>query len=351
MIRILNTFYNDILKETSAGSVDCLFKFNMCFSTYLCETKKIIPATVKSNNYFIPVLIINNMDEFNKLLVEYVNLAVNFYKDDRYFEELNGETEEEYYKEKMVMTLLWSNASIEDFNHPEEFLRRRIEFIKNEFIENYDLGFSSVLKANIEFTSRKERIFNETPYSICFKAILNDEEYTFPVIRYGICDDIVYVYAIQRDDTLDKENKFAKKVNRSLYKVNEAVDIENLQYPNIMNVTSSFVVALDLFIWLFKNMGFNKFMIVDYLPTRWNAKCLKNSKNGGNGLTFEERMMKENAVKKFENTFYRVKYHNKEFLINSFSPFKSLEIYANDGNANNEILSEMITLSKKYKRY
>lgn len=51
------------------------------------------------------------------------------------------------------------------------------------------------------------------------------------------------------------------------------------------------------------------------------------------------------------NTFYRVKYHNKEFLINSFSPFKSLEIYANDGNANNEILSEMITLSKKYKRY
>ena len=44
MIRILNTFYNDILKEASAGSVDCLFKFNMCFSTYLCENKKIIPA-------------------------------------------------------------------------------------------------------------------------------------------------------------------------------------------------------------------------------------------------------------------------------------------------------------------
>lgn len=349
MLRILNTFYNEVLKEASAGSVNCLFKFNMCFSTYLCETKKIIPASVKSNNYFIPVLIINNMNEFNKLLVEYVNLAVDFYRDDNYFEELNGEVEEEYYKEKMVMTLLWSNASIEDFNHPEDFLRRRIEFIKNEFVENYNLGFSSVLKANIEFTSKKERIFNETPFSIWFKAKLNDQEYSFPVIRYGICDDTIYVYAIQRDSSLNNENKFAKKINRSLYKVNDAVDIENLQYPNIMNVTSSFVVALDLFIWLFKNMGFNKFMIVDYLPTRWNAKCIKNAKFGTNGLSFEEKIMKENAVKKFENTFYRVKYHNKDFQINSFSPFKSLEIYETVKMANNEILNEMITLSKKYK--
>ncbi len=52
---------------------------------------------------------------------------------------------------------------------------------------------------------------------------------------------------------------FSKKINRQLYKVNEGVDINDKSYPNIMNVTSSFVVAGDLFIWLFNELGFKNF--------------------------------------------------------------------------------------------
>lgn len=64
--------------------------------------------------------------------------------------------------------------------------------------EKIYLGFSSVLKANLECIIFKDRIFNETPNSIVFKAYLDDKVYYFPVIRFGISDDIVYIYAMQK---------------------------------------------------------------------------------------------------------------------------------------------------------
>lgn len=345
-LSVLNTFYDSIVKEAANGRIDCYFKFNVCFGTYIKDLDVFVPAKIKNRNYLIPILIISDFKKFSNLLVQYIELALECYKDEPYLKELDTLENSFLYKQKMILCLLWSNATINDFNHPEEYLRKRINFMKNLMEEKIDMGFSSVLKANLECKIFKDRIYNETPNSIVFRAYLNDSEYYFPVIRFGISDDVVYIYAMQKNKSFVGEESFSKKINRQLYKANEAVDINDKRYPNIMDVTTSFVVAGDLFVWLFKELGYENFEIVSSLPVRWNSKNIKNQRNGFAGLTLKEKQDYENATKKFFNTFRRISYHNYDLYTLQNGESLELKVAEFEGCANNKIFSEIRDLAK-----
>lgn len=345
-LSVLNTFYDSIVKEAANGRIDCYFKFNVCFGTYIKDLDVFVPAKINNKNYLVPILIINDFGLFSSLLVQYVDLALDFYKIEPYLQEIDELDNSFLYKQKMILCLLWSNATINDFNHPEEYLKKRINFMKNFMEEKINLGFSSVLKANLECTIYKDRIYNETPNSIVFKAYLNDKVYYFPVIRFGISDDVVYIYAMQKNKSFVGEESFSKKINRQLYKANEAVDIEDKKHPNIMDVKTSFVVAGDLFVWFFKELGYENFEIVSSLPVRWNSKNIKNQRNGLSGLTLKEKQAYENATKKFFNTFRRISYHNYDLYTLQNGESLELKVAEFEGCANNKIFSEMRDLAK-----
>ena len=311
--KILDIFYKSIVYEAKEGRVDCFFYFNVYFSTYIKDCDKLI-TTNKKHGLFSPILIINDKKLFDKLLVEYVNLASIFYQNDDYIKELDEVESKDFYKYKMIMTLLWSNASIDDFNNPEEFLSKRIDFIKNSIMEgNVYLGYSEVLTSDILVEFKNERIFNETPNSLTFKCFLKNEEYTFPTIRFGIHNQTVYIYAMQKVGN----EQFSKIINRKLYKIDEIK--KHATNSKLFDTTSSFVVAGCLFVWLLENIGYKKFRVINELPVRWNSKIIKNSMKADlKDLTEEEKRMKNNATKKFINTFKRIKSYTKNAIVKNY---------------------------------
>ena len=70
-----------------------------------------------------------------------VDKALKFYDDTNFYEEVREcdfrENEMGISKEKLIMTLLWSNATIEDFNNPCSYLRKRIAFFDLGCFEKY----------------------------------------------------------------------------------------------------------------------------------------------------------------------------------------------------------------------
>lgn len=354
-IEILDIFYNSILKEAAVGSIDCFFKYNIGFSTEIKELCIDYNYDSNDNELLIPTLKINDTVLFNILLLKYVNMAKQFYTDDNYVEEvLNNEDGSSI--EKQIMTLLWSNATYEDFENPINYLRKRINYLTTEIPleDNTNLGYSEVLGGNVIVSVEKESMVNETPYSLNIELSSESETYHFPKLRFGVSDDEIYFYAIQNG--VNDLNKYSKKVNRNLYKIGHGFDKtadnkEIYDLGNLNDVTPSFVVAADLGIWLFEQLGYTTFNIVSLLPVRWNAKRISNIKKSRNNLemlnnlTDEQLRIQSNLTEKFIRTFSRIVYHHPDLTINYY-PFEydsNLKIKVSDKTekSNNELLEEI----------
>lgn len=135
---ILNIFYQEIIPEAMNGTIKSYFNYNIIFDTFIEKDNKTYKSREDTNGVITPLLIINNKDLFNKLLIEYVNISLEFYKDSKYLEEIKSESKllnEETDIRKNILVMLWSNATFEDFSNPIEFLKRRINFLNSEYGE------------------------------------------------------------------------------------------------------------------------------------------------------------------------------------------------------------------------
>lgn len=360
-MEILNIFYNDILKEAQNGKIDCYFTFNIRFFNNL---------EPHVNDDMVPILNIKNQEIFNNLLIEYVYKARSFYDLTMYTNEI--ENNKEYYLNKLIMTVLWSNATYEDFNDPITFLRKQISFIDKNIFEEFDerktIGHSEILDGEVEIETVKENILNETPNSMQISITNNNERYYFPRIRYGIFDDTCYIYAVQSENESDENIK--KKINRKLFKVNENFDIssdnENIYgIGNLKDVTSSFVVATNMFLGLLISKGITKIEVPSILLERWIAKERYIIEKGNylerKGENKEEFINSErenhlniqsNLTEKLIRTFLRVIYHQKGFSIECY-PFdidSSLHFNISESSeCNNSLLDETFLITSGYK--
>lgn len=197
-MNILDIFYKNIVPEATTGRINCLTYYNIVFSTKILEEDKEYSCHLDNSNLLIPTLMIKNKGEFDALLSEYVYLAMKFYDDTNFDEEILNyriyDEENRICKEKVILSLLFANATIEDFNNPIQFLRRRINFIYSNISSDYNFGYSDRLKGDVSLAIEKESINNETPYQIVIKAVSSDgDEFVFPKIKFGISDDVVYI--------------------------------------------------------------------------------------------------------------------------------------------------------------
>jgi len=311
MSKITDIFYNEIIKEASTGRVESFFYYNILFETYFKEDNTKISSDVK--DMLIPILTIHNRNHFNNLLEEYVNLALSFYDERNYEDEVNNDIN---LKIKTIITLLFSNATYEDFVEAENFLRKRISFLKSNCEFNNVMGFSNILNGDISLNIAKDKIYNETPYKMSFIANNENGEYHFPEIKFGLNDNEVHIYAIQRNITDD--NDYAKRVNRALYKVGEGYDND----PRIKDITPSFLVALDMAVSYFKSLGYTHIVAPSILLPRYNAKkmkieMLKAKKTEAEILALEQMQehIQNNLTDKFLRTFLRLEHHFPDSLI------------------------------------
>ena len=328
---LLDLFYNFVVKEAAEGRIDCYFKYNMIFNTRIVEDDieimsdknnfdlDEVSSKIDQDNLYlnIPTLLIKNRAEFEKLLLEYVDKALKFYSDDNFYDEVKNnhflDNEKGISKEKQIMTLLWSNATNEDFNNPCAYLRKRINFFElgrlAEYVEPKEVCYSETLDGIIEVLVVKNRLENETPYS--FQMFLKNSDngeriFEFPRIYMGISDNVGYIYAIQNSKHGLVNEDYIKKINRKMYKVNQGIDVkeetfENFGVGNLVDITPSFLVAANVVVGIFRELGINRVIVPSILNSRWNAKLLVLIKNKE---ILKIRRKEENEIKEIEKDFY-----------------------------------------------
>lgn len=352
---ILDIFYNSIIPEATRGSIDCFMYYHICFNTSI-EGHLIM----KHNPFRIdtPLLEIRDKKEFNDKLCEYVKIAIEYYDDSYFYDEvLNGEYRTEknkICKEKVLMTLLWANATVEDFKNPCQFLERQTNYLKVNCLTNQEnKGYASILGGNIVTeVSKTKKLSWESPYAFRSAIFDNDEAHDLPVVRFGIDGDTVYIYSIH----MRKNPRKSKRINRNLYKVNENFDISD-NNEDLKDITPSSLVALDLFILHCKSLGYTNFKMVPYLPERWCDKKIMMYKKAKKELKAEEYMEEEvsriskiqdNLTQKFITTFLRLNYHYDEGMTVSSYPMELdsyLSFICNDlSDANNPLFRELAAM-------
>ena len=187
--------------------------------------------------------------------------------------------------EATILTLLWNNATEDDFKNPIEYIKRYISFMDqptNLNLNTYEnIGYSSILDSDIEVCIKEEEIYEETPYGFYMRATNGNLYYNFPVIRFGIHDNKAYIYAIQQRKEKNTEEKdifdYQKKIHRRLFKVNENFtkeeNIDNIEYPeNLTGISPSALVSLTYLLSLLNNENINDVIVPIFLPVRYNAK-------------------------------------------------------------------------------
>lgn len=331
---ILDIFYNHVIKEASTGRINCFSYFNILFFTKVIEDDNYIKSNINDENLYIPTLTIKNKNEFNKYLVEYVLTAMDFYSDDNFDKEIlnyksyNNDTK--ICKEKVILTLLWSNATIEDFNNPIQFLKRRIEFMENNMEIKENIGYSDILQGNILVQIKKDDIRYETPYIFNVTLTNSNQQYQFPLLRFGIEENKLYIYAIQRNDNI--ENEYSKKVKRALYKIGQGFNKNEDNYEiyddgNLNDITASFVLVSNIAIFFLKKYGINEVIVPPILIERWNAKKIalkQRAKSKENPSKFireqleKEDKIQKNITDKFIRTFLRLIHHHYSLNITSY---------------------------------
>lgn len=356
MDQVLDIFYNEIIPEAAKGRIECFFTYNTIFDTII-EDVPITKIEVTYPGVLAPTLIIKNKAEFNQLLYEYVILAYEFYKE--------NDSEESLGKDylKSIMTLLWSDATSVDFANPEKYIRRRINFIKDQtLLSAPDYSFETSI-GTLKVRVHKEQIYNETPYYVEFLI----DDYPLPLVKCGISNGTAYIYAIQ-NSKLPRD----KKLNRALYKVNEGIDLskeedDNIIHPeNLKGITPSTLLSASLIISLLKSLGIKDIVIPVLLITRWNAKeiatYLKSYNYDADGVeeyldSSREKhdIIQRNLSDKFIRTFRRLEYHfsNIEITAIPFIDDVDMHIEVEDTmECNNPLLKEMYLLfnDKELKR-
>ena len=366
MNKILDVFYNQIISEAAKGEIDAFLKYNIVFSTEFVEENKRIDASSITDEVIIPTLKITDKEKFDKLLVEYVTLACNFYDDfDQLYDKFDDQSDnKELWRLKTIFVNLFANASIDDFNNPCEYLQRRINFINNSCEEKVWEGYSEILKSTISVEIKKDTLSNEAPYK--FGVVAIDElgqEFDFPYIRFGISNNKAYVYAIQNSK---KSINDSKKIKRGLYKVGEGFDLnednyENYEEGNLKDVSSSFVVAINMFASYLSTIGINEIVVPSILIERYNAKTMATKKRLDHHIIDEDRYneimkfnsdLQSNLTEKLLRTVMRLGSHYEDFKVLSYpmevDSYLHFDI-TNQEECNNNLLRETNMLVKKGK--
>lgn len=269
--RILDIFYNKIIPEASEGKVDCYFIFSIAFNLVINNVEISKYKGKTKEGIIIPTLKITNKELFDSLLIEYVRTALEFYNPsnfsflndiEREYKENVAEIKEEYLVKYIIVATLLANASLNDFQNPNAFLKSRIAMFNNKIIpstEIIDLGHLSSVGAKIYVLEEKSSIKAETPY--CLRSYLEfDDGYKLylPEIYAGNIGSRYQLYGIQKTSKSDEleERQYLKQIRKGfIAKINGAPE--------------HYFLAVMLFISLCSD---KEIEVIPFLVERWNAK-------------------------------------------------------------------------------
>lgn len=370
---IKSIFFDEIINEAKLGEVKVKIRneeniFNVGFNS--C-----VEGVLESGNFgdSKPILMINNKDQLIHLLEQY------FIECDKYENIFKNCKLEE--RIKIYLTLLWSNATYEDFASPLSFIKRRIEFYQDKTMDFTVKDYSSEIEAldgsKIRVYNELQDIRQETPY--VFKPTIENGEsvFTLPHISYGISNGECYIYAVQADKKLEL-SAHDKKINRKLYKINDGVFFnEGEEYKefvngaeyhpeNISEVSPSAILSLIIFLSVLNENKIEKIKVVSLLPVRYNSKELAFAKKYEFKLKYgnlselelqkllleykkENLRIQQNLSEKMIRNFRRIEHHFNNCMITAYPMEFDEYLHMNVREftkSNNDFLNEIISFKK-----
>ena len=228
----------------------------------------------------IPVVIINDYKSFFDNLSRLFSIYVDeYFKRTTYKKFLKAE--KEYFLED-----IWVRATPEDFQNPEEFLRRQIEMEENSIFDEYleeqkigplDFLDNNILCAKNGYTGIHDEMGKEMQFTIYDKVFYDMDLprkpcVTLPLVRYGIYEKngklVCRIGSIQNKELMKEpvvsEEALSKKFERVKYKANEGTTKEEQE-----QVETKKLLSLALFINMLHDKNITEievpsFYVLDY---------------------------------------------------------------------------------------
>lgn len=309
-------FIENIMKQYENSFKDDKFKEKI--QARLKETIKKIKQKTNENEQ-TPVMIVKDYKNFFEYLRQAYERHIELH-----FQRRKDSTGFNRWEKNNFFEQIWLRATPQDFNNPEEFLKKQAEMIKDTTFEKYDeetyLGRLECLNNHIitikngiartwdeNFRQMEITIYDKEHYTN--KELWNRPHYTLPVIRYGIYEKdgkkICSIGSIQsKKDSLEEE-ELEKKVNRQKYKINKDIPEEDKEKVEPKNV-----IALSVFINLLHKEGITNIevpsmYVLDYeYHSKLNKYLLKEFKEEWTRVDYwDTRERREKYPEEYKNAF------------------------------------------------
>jgi len=306
---ILDIFYNEILPSAAKDNFIEIdgWRFNVGFNTSFIENNS---KLLENNN--LETLIINDIDRFNEVLIEYTTTMLNHINEHQDLQNIDYI----YYDSninniiKMILLSVWFNATVGDFKNPIDFLKLRKLLLEDKVAkDNLNCIFESKSISELNDSFVKSVITvqnpssNETPYvfrTSIVNSLNEDDSYTLPNISFGIVDDTCYIYSIH-GNKIKEYTPYEKKINRLLFKANKNFE-DDYNEESIKDISLSQLFAMTIFLKFLNSYNIKHLVVKNYFPIRYNAKIMANQNRSEklekikNNLTEEEYEVQKNNL-------------------------------------------------------
>ena len=292
--------------------------------------RKLKEKSANNINMTQPIMIVNDYKRFFELLRQFYERDIELYF-------LRTQmTAFPVYEKNNCFEQIWLRATPDDFNNPEEFLRKQVEMINDRTLEKYDeetcLGKVGFLDDNLICVKNEiARTWDENSREFEIKIydkkyynntkLFNKPHFKLPVIRYGIYEKdgkkVCYIGSIQNksislaDAESNKKEEINKKVRRNSYKVNKDVSEE---YKD--NVDPKSILALSLFIDILNQEGITDIEIpcMYVLDYEYHEKRSKELIKDFNNKWTEDRKKELPSIYQEEKNYLNHNYNKQELI-------------------------------------
>lgn len=302
-MKSIEEIVNDVFQEASNGVV-----YVGAWRYFLRFYNNIEGVSNAKNNKF-PIINIPSYSSFIEELKDYLNVAYDFYYNEKDYFELN---DEEFVKRLFINLLV--NATNYDLLNIREYIKERKSMLTNKVHEGeIELGYymeKSKIYANIV----KNKSNEETPYSFRIKIQNDEHSFILPEILFSIVDNKAYIMGVQNKVAIKQDNPLAKKLDRYFRKANKGVDVDD----DIYKVSPNALVSMTIFNAYISSIGIDTIVANNFMPIRYNGNKVvlinkyKRESLSSNDAIEKNNFNQYNITNKFMNLLKRYCYHFSE---------------------------------------
>ena len=296
--KYLNLFINTIEKLYSKSYDGKLFSDksnNLTYSSIAIVHRGdsfIIGRLPRKDQINLPTININNIDEFEKILQQYIDSIKNsdsFYNlfDNENYDSLSFEN-----KVQIIFECTILNATANDLNCVENFFRRYNSFINDKSLENMKnlQQMGELFNDELYIKLKKSGILYETPYYFAF--FLRNNRVELPNVRFGIEErnnkkiaHIIATQSSQGDININNLEKIQAEIKKKLP-----------TEPYFRNYNPTHLISILMSFGILNGVGIKDIQIKDYLPFRYNKTILDKQMSEEEADKYQTRLTNQNIM-------------------------------------------------------